>query len=424
MRPRYIISVLVLACFAALALWIIVSWRDKNSRIKTLPDGSLLILRRVSYGTTHQFSMGTFWQQLGAHILPKQYTPRFQTLGYNDTNNGPTMVVWLEHLSRTSPKNIVYGGHPTYGDPPDWQGLFDDYGTDFDRYYADVAAASGNRFVQGFVFHVIPTTSRELHFRFVCADTQKGWQASEVFTFRNPCFQPATNPPVAYPLRFQQGSLAVVLTKFHPKPHRKGAPKEMSLSLDLFEDGHPAKNWRLHSLVVLNPNGALYHPYSSGWGQFENHIDATFAGGLSTNAPWKLRFGFKRAAFLTSELCTVTNVPIAAAANRNSNSVQVPFQGTTLLLQPQKSDLGLEAMLVPADENYYLNFVSVLAANGHPFERSNTFYGGQTDSNYLIGFPPDVTNVALTFGITRKVFIDAMAQPGFYAQRRNPIRPQ
>lgn len=73
--------------------------------------------------------------------------------------------------------------------------------------------------------------------------------------------------------------------------------------------------------------------------------------------------------------------------------------------------MGLKAMIVPPDDNYYLNFVDVLAANGRPFDRGKTYSSGQEDTNYSLGFPPGVTNVDLLFGVTRKVFMEVVAQP-------------
>lgn len=410
-RPKHIIFCVALAGAFVTTSYIISEANRARAREHTLPDGSRVVLRAVTYGNTHRFPIGNVWQQVASRMLPTKYTSRFPSLVYDDTNSGPTLVVWIEHLGPTTKKNVQYGGDPTYSDPPDWQGLFDDSGTDHDKYHPDLSGSTGRGFVQGFVFHALPSTSRELRFRFVCSNSAKEWQDTAVFTFPNPTFRRNTQSHAANASAAQQGKLTFVLNGFHAEPRRTNRMQQMSLSFDLFEDGHPANDWRLHSLVVLDPNGAGYLPYSSEWGRRENHTRVTFVGGLSTNEGWKLRFGLRRDAFLSNELCTVRGIPIAVQSDTETNLLSIPFQGTTLTLRRDIGAARLTAMVVPPDEVYYLNFVDILAANDLPFDRGKTYYVGQHDSHYSMGFPPGVTNVDLTFGITRKVFIEVVAQP-------------
>ncbi len=71
----------------------------------------------------------------------------------------------------------------------------------------------------------------------------------------------------------------------------------------------------------------------------------------------------------------------------------------------------IEARIDPPDEKYSLNFVSVQSANGHSFDFGKTYSAGQSNTNYLFGFPPGITNVDFTIGLTKKLFIEGSAQP-------------
>jgi len=321
------------------------------------------------------------------------------------------MIVWIEHVAPAANSDIQYGGHPAYSDPPDWQGLFDDSGTDFEGYRPECLGSTGRGLLQGFVFHALPGASRELHFRFVCADAIKGWQYRTVFAFPNPILRLGGQNRSTYPVTVAKTNLSLVLTGFHPEPRRPGIPKRTEFSFDLFENGKPADDWELHSISVRDRNGAAYHPYASGWGRSDNHTSGDFAGGLGTNAPWGLRFGLKRSMFLSNELCTVRGLAIAAENKTETNLARIPFQGTTLVIRSEARSGYLTAMIEPPDENYFLRFVDILTANGRPFDRGRTYDLGETDVKYVMGFPPGITNVDLTFGVTRKVFIEVVAQP-------------
>src|ERR1700761_901435 len=118
MQRRSVIFCGVLLCIMIIVAWIASQWREAQSRKQTLPDGSVVILRGISYGTAFRFPTGNFWQRLAVRVLPSKYTWRFPSLVYNNTNDGPVLAVWIEHISRSPRGSVYYGGYPTYGDPP------------------------------------------------------------------------------------------------------------------------------------------------------------------------------------------------------------------------------------------------------------------------------------------------------------------
>ena len=88
--------------------------------------------------------------------------------------------------------------------------------------------------------------------------------------------------------------------------------------------------------------------------------------------------------------------------------VRVLCNGTTLVVEVSRDVFysNLKTRLEPADENYYLgSCLGVPKANGGPYGNGKQFGGGSSDTNCDFGFPGEVTNVDLVFGITRKVFI-------------------
>src|SRR5580704_58946 len=182
-RVRSVIYCAALLCAVMIAGWIVLGSRGAGLQEQRLPDGSSFILRRVTYGYTHRLRVGNFWQRLVGGVLPVKYGSRwFPSLVYDDTNGGPTLVVWIEHVSGNK-----YGGNAH---------LTDESGTDFSEgsYFNGI---SGNHYMDGYVFHALPGTSRELHFQLFYKNPAAGGQQSCRFTFPNPAFHPEAQKPTA-----------------------------------------------------------------------------------------------------------------------------------------------------------------------------------------------------------------------------------
>src|SRR3954468_4495944 len=61
----------VIAAVAITAIVIaIVVRQSSNRRAQPLPDGSILVLNRVSFGATNEFSHGSFVEKLRGNIIP------------------------------------------------------------------------------------------------------------------------------------------------------------------------------------------------------------------------------------------------------------------------------------------------------------------------------------------------------------------
>ncbi len=403
-RLRLLVYGVVIVMLLLVTGLVIFEWHAWESSRRTLPDGSQVILRGVNYGLVHRYPTGNFWQRLAFSLFPAKYTSRLPSLLYNETNDGPTLVLWIEHVGASA------GRKTWYGNLPEKQVLFDDSGFVSGAYSFAVATRT-NSFLQEFVFHALPSGSRELHLRFVCTNATDHWSGNAIFTFPNPAYQPGGSAYSSYPHETQQGRLKLVLNEFCPEIRDSLLSGSMAFSFDLLEDGHLAPDWDLHNLEVLDLRGAVYRPPSSGWGRKDGHIGGSFAGRFGTNSPWKLRFILKPVSFSSNEICTIKGISIGVGFGAKTNLAVVPFNGTTLVVQRGENGADLEAKLSPATTNYYMNLQDVPSANSLPAYRGTRYYMGQTDTNYLLGFPPDVTNVDLTFGVTRKVFIEVTAQP-------------
>jgi hypothetical protein len=415
MPKRQIILLSLLACAAALIalLWL---FQQPQPPTHTLPDGSKIILRRVSYGTLHQFEVGNPWQRLAARVVPSIFAKKYPTLRFSDTNN-PTLMLWFEHVGAKPSTNYTYGGNPHYTDPPDWQGLFDDSGTDFEIYYPEVSAQTTGRVVQGFRFGALPTSSRQLHFRHVIADSASAWNNIAVFTFDNPAYRPQPTNHTTYPITSQQGNTTIILKNFHPKKQRENRVKEMELQFDTFENGKRDPTLELHEIAVFDPNGGQYRPGSWGWSRpKKNRYDMEFDGGLSTNSLWKLRFSLWHENFLTNEYITITNLSIPPASKTSVELARIPFNDTTLVLHREPGfpnlTVNITALIPNAEENYFLRLIEAPMVNRKPFDWSRKLdHNSQSDAHLGFGFPPGTTNIDLKFGLTKKHIIETTAQP-------------
>src|SRR5438128_988370 len=88
---------LVLACLLVIALgagaWAVL--QDPFTQTCRLPDGTLLRLEAVTYGTQHQFLLGPWWQRVLQPVLPPERQPRLITSPQNSYYRRPALVFWI-----------------------------------------------------------------------------------------------------------------------------------------------------------------------------------------------------------------------------------------------------------------------------------------------------------------------------------------
>jgi len=130
-RKRLIFVVLALSAVAVCVAMFLLTGERSSESTKTLPDGSVLTLRRITKGTKHRYVSGNVFQSMADRVLPERWAKKLgaQVVTYNSSN--VTHIVWLERIApsnslRNSPFKTSL-----------WQRITNDAG--FDRSYQAAA---------------------------------------------------------------------------------------------------------------------------------------------------------------------------------------------------------------------------------------------------------------------------------------------
>src|SRR5437867_7156612 len=101
-RKRLLVVVLALSAMAVCVAILLLTGGGSNDWTKTLPDGSILTLRRITKGTKHRYVVGNLVQRTAGRVLPDAWAKKLgaQVVSYNTSNR--THVIWLERIAPTN----------------------------------------------------------------------------------------------------------------------------------------------------------------------------------------------------------------------------------------------------------------------------------------------------------------------------------
>jgi len=152
-RKRLIFVVLALFIVAVCVAIFLLTDGGSSEPTRTLADGTVLTLRRITIGTKHRYVSGNLLQRTVGRALPDAWAKRLgaQVVSYNSSN--ATRVLWMEHLASSNSLRS-YGFQTTFGPH-----ITNDAG--FDRSYRATAQLyAAGRYIQGFLLDACPTDSR------------------------------------------------------------------------------------------------------------------------------------------------------------------------------------------------------------------------------------------------------------------------
>jgi len=86
----------------------LVSSRRQYELSKTLPDGTVISIRKVSYGKIHRVALGNKWERMAGSILPQNVVSRLGIPTFAVTNAVDTTVIFIE-TSATDTVNLRAG---------------------------------------------------------------------------------------------------------------------------------------------------------------------------------------------------------------------------------------------------------------------------------------------------------------------------
>ena len=408
-----------LVCGLALLVGGVLWSADPGVWEQRLPDGSLLVLRGVSYGKQHRLGVGNMLQRVGGRLLPEPLAKRLGITVLTHSNSVPDLVVWLEHRQQTSASRRPAGGYlatPVI--------VSDDAGTEFEQNGSSFATQGTNYLIEGYTFGCFPGASRMVHIEARPANYEKKTSFEGHFRVRNPVYSarpPA--PKTAYPVRTEKEGLVFELEHFRPsKPPRSGpagsTPKPaawMELGYRIEDTSSPERKWFVRGITVRDDSGGAYRPSATSSPAYGGGTNFAFRGGLNTNLAWTLELKMARSTYESNELFTVKDVPLGGrdAGTNFWPPVSTQLQGVTLTVEGFRRRRGyVFAGFSPPTEGLRLELIRITDDLGNEGRVTVTGVSGGSNYHFGVNVSSNASSANLTFALGRDREMEVKARPG------------
>jgi hypothetical protein len=407
MRQRVLWAVVGIAVFMVLAAAMV--YRTEPAIVRQpLADGSVMILRGVTYGREHRIALGNALQRIAGRFLPPGLAKRIgvQVLVYS--NAQPCLVVWTEQQKPGSTRR------PTGGYTATPVIVADDAGTEFEQVGSSFASQGSNYLVEAFPFGAFPRSSGMVNIRVKAFDYVKKGFLEAKFRVANPVFtRVRPQPPTAYPVRVEQAELAFVLHEFSSCAPPGGNREEawMRARYEILENGNPTNDWRVRGISIWDDAGGGYSPSAIRALEGESRTNMEFRGGLGTNTEWRLRFSVERSTLSSNELVTIRNVPVPGRSEGRFEPVSVEAQGVTLQVTGFRGSQYVFASFAPATEGLRLELLRLVDDQGREGRVTVTGLGANAQYHFGVAMEKDAKAADLTFALRRERKIEVRARP-------------
>ena len=411
MRKKWLVAAAA-TVLAAFIITLALLLADPGVWQQKLPDGSVMILRGVTYGKVHKLGVGNILQRAGGQLLPEPLSRRLGITILSHSNSVPELVVWVEHRNQTEHTRRPRGW---YAATPII--VSDEAGTEYEQRGSSIASRSTNMLVEGYIFGAFPHASRNVSIRVQPFDYVGTNYYEANFRLPNPAFRrepPAR--PTTYPVSAQKDELSLTLERFSPGPplehtSRTGTEIWMKTIYRIVDKTNPASDWFVRAISVQDESGGIYHPNSTSGGSEITQTNFSFRGGLSTNVEWTLQFTLSRLSFASNELAVFTNVPISGRSSRTFEAVSAQLQGVTLTLTDFRKNGYIYADLSPSRQDLRLELVSIVDDQGRAARATVTGLAANSAYHFGTDLAADATSADLTFAVRSDRFIDLKARP-------------
>lgn len=409
MRRKLVSVAAVLAVLAAL-LAVEIYRAEPTVGTQRLADGSIMMLRGVTYGRVHHLAMGNLLQRSAGRWLPAAAARQLglQVLAYSNTQ--PCLVVWAEQKKPGTTRRPKggYTATPVI--------VSDDAGTEFEHVGSAFSSQGTNYQVEAFAFSAFPHASPMVNICIRAFDYEKKQFLDARFRVPNPAFARApTGRPTAYPVHVQQDELAFELSDFHPCPPPTGSRAReeawMSTSYRILDKANPTNDWRVRGISVCDDTGAGYSPSATRTLPGVARTNMQFRGGLGTNTEWLLRFSLERESYSSNELVTIRHVPIPGRSEEPFAPVSVEAQTVTLTVTGFRGANYVLASFFPSTEGLRLQLLRLVDDQGR--EGRITVAGMAANAQYHFGvaLEKDAKWADLTFALRRDRKVEIRARP-------------
>ena len=282
----------------------------------TLPDGSRLTLRKVTFGTNHVCRYGKAWQNLLEPILPQSWDRKVNLRVARLTTERPEIVVWFGQTPAASG-----GSGQRFG-----LAAFDAHGlTSAILTQANLTVSGSLRpTTTGWILADVPRQAKDIAVRIYSGDGLSLIAAEFSFPSRlGGCETSWTSESM--PILKQTNQLAFTLIDLETglagdDDARLTLESQRTFSrarLRVEENGLPTGNWRVSRIIATSPSGLRHvynynSPMTTAARQPETSV--VFPGALwPAEAAWKLRMDLSRCAeFPPAEIWGLRDVSVPA----------------------------------------------------------------------------------------------------------------
>jgi len=440
-----------------IALVVLTNSPTRFSKIQRLPDGSILRIVSISYGTKHNYIYSPkAWQSFLARKVPYSWTAG---LGSYIPGGGSVSQRSLHGEANLAVFTICDQKSSTSFSGSSRVVVFDQQGNAFDACAGGgtVSFSDGihHRTLQCWTLPAFPRRTKTLGLSFLeLGGDGKTWQQVAEFKIQNPT---SDAYPVwraePWPKTKTDGDLAVTLTDFKTaisweEPMRAATNSEIAATRMTFhaqQTGRTNQVWRPKSIEISDATGNRWIPNPGPFFISFNHerdVDqVTVKGALwPGEAAWKLRVEFSRTAdFDPDELWTVHGIMVPGATQvidlHNSNRVhgialklvaitgEKAEQPGSLKWVAEKGhpNISVRALPVPKDRRWSL--VRAVDHRGTEVEVHPATDWGNGETVYGLTIQPGAKSLDCTFALHKSRWVEFLAKPEFVSPKSPTTAP-
>jgi hypothetical protein len=333
--------------------WILFDRNTGHGQQRTLPDGSVLTLVQVDFGTNNVFTDGNAFQKIFQNVIPERgvgILGRRIERGIATTNQAaePQLVLWIKHSFLTPwPPNPSSAGSmgPLQDAASDW--IFntrafasDDLGHQYEAASMWMSDYSKTNPVSEWTFPAFPRNGKLIHVQIQRRTTTNPrqlnfsphdtWKPFAEFQIPNPAPKESESDkwaPSALPVSQKTGSteftlIGVTAGKASDPSNLIRTNELTRLAFQIRENGRLTRDWAACAVSIREAGGnhyewACFHtpnqflrPMMQDSGSTEGQL-VEIPCVLDVQRPWKVRVEFIRTnSFPTEALWTCTKVPL------------------------------------------------------------------------------------------------------------------
>jgi hypothetical protein len=414
------VAVLVTALLA-------VAWHIRaiaNLQTVKLPDGRVLTIQKITFGTEHKLSYGSLWSRLIAPAVPAKWKNKTGARDYIVRTAVPSLMIWGQ-----------WEFPPKGANPAPWGVLKADADDAEVRPAGSwVGVPAKGQLIMAWNAENFPRRAKTFRFE-VCEFTNGAFKAVAQFDLPNPARRkyPVWQPQ-PLPISRQTNGLTIEIANFgkgafldEPWLSEFGRPLLRTGYVGVVrmrQDGRVLDNWQVNGATVLDATGNRTNPRvppspSIRVGEYLIFgLAREYAPLWPSEHAWKLIPQFTRTAgFASNELCFVSGVPVptssiatqivadVTANGLTLSGIQLRWTGTSFSPQRIRQNIELQPLLSETRPDRHIGLFEVTDNHGRHLRHDQSYFNVD-GKHFGIEVLTNSQTLDLTFAIQKPVTID------------------